>query len=207
MLEAETRYLPLHSELSMSPLKPFNIAGTNRPMTAPPDARQNQVPTTTFAEIYAAKDDRRPLTAEQGGRQDPHGVQSQQHQYQQYAMHNSPQSGYDRLDLQQQSNVRPSTGQTRRMAANFAPPKATISESRPQPHQKKRPVSPLTKAQEFLTEESDQDSITDDTQATLELKLLKALLASRKNKKSSRKSVPDGAIFQDNNSAVTSPYR
>ena len=63
MLEAETRYLPLHSELGTSPLKPFNLGtnNNNRPVTAPPDGRQQ----TTFAEIFAAKqEEKRPDTAD-----------------------------------------------------------------------------------------------------------------------------------------------
>ena len=211
MLEAETRYLPLHSELGTSPLKPFNLGtnNNNRPVNAPPDGRQQ----TTFAEVFAAKqEEKRPDTADGNGGQNNNNqayessnkhYQNQQNVYniqQQYQHH----AGYDNIDVQQQSNTRYSNsqGQNKRMAANFLPAK---SESRPQEHMKKRSVSPVTKAQEFLSE-SDMDSVVEDTQSSLELKLLKALIASRQNRKSARKSVQDGAsnYSQDISS---SPYR
>ena len=207
MLEAETRYLPLHSELGLSPLKPFNLGVNNRPLTAPPEGRQQ----VTFAEINAAKqEEKRPKTANREEHNNNHNEQynpTNHHHQSQQNMCNIQQTGYDRLDLKQQhGNSRHSQAQNKRLAANFVPPKATISESRPQSHMKKRSVSPVTKAQEFQTEDSDVDGIADDTQSSLELKLLKALIANRKNKKSTRRSVQDGAVVYSQD-VGSSPYR
>ena len=207
MLEAETRYLPLHSELGTSPLKPFNLGANNnnRPVNSSPDSRQQ----TTFAEIFAAKqEEKRPDAADGNGghnnNNQPYDPSNKHFQNQQNVYNKQHHAGYEHLDLQQQSNTRYSNsqGQNKRIAANFLPAK---SESRPQEHIKKRSLSPVTKAQEFLSE-SDMDSVVEDTQSSLELKLLKALIASRQNRKSARKSVQDGGsnYSQDISS---SPYR
>ena len=214
MLEAETRYLPLHSEFSVSPLKPFSIAtNNNSPVSGPQDSRQQ----TTLAEVFASKQDEkrsnvtdRSCSANNNNRSDPsESANSRLYQNQQNALNSHQQyqyqGGYHSVDPQQQNNssrYNTNQGQNKRMAANFLPSK---SESQPQEHTKKRSVSPVTKAQEFFTE-SDIDSAVEDTQSSLELKLLKALLANRQSKRSARKSVQDGATnyAQDISS---SPYR
>ncbi|ELT97106.1 hypothetical protein CAPTEDRAFT_208433 [Capitella teleta] len=139
LLDAETRYLPLHSELSMSPFRPLNMnAYAQQGVTASVDATSVQVPTAP---------------------------------------------GY-----------RPSTAPVRnRLAANFSQPEAppeslpikpTPSDSQPQAHTRKRPESPVTRPLDFLEYD---DSETEVSDATLELKLLKALLANRKTKKVTQK--------------------
>ena len=206
MLEAETRYLPLHAELGTTPLKPFDLGtnNNNRPVTATPDGRQQ----TTFAEIFAAKQEEKcsstaDRNAHNNNRNEPVYEQSNHHYENQQNMYSKQETVYDRLDLHhQQSNARHSQVQNKRLAANFMP---LTSESRPQAHVKKRSVSPVTKAQDFLSGESDLDSLAEDTQSSLELKLLKALIASRKGRKSTRKSVQDGATVYSQDISL-SPY-
>ncbi len=192
MLEAETRYLPLHSELGVSPTRPFSLVpGETRPVTAPPDGRHH----TTFAEVFAG----RPKTADRDERNNNIRDPTYHHYQDQLNALNARRGGVPGEDAfvlpQQQAYVSQSANvQHRRLAANFLPPKVSAQDSPPQPHAKRRAASPVTRAQQLLPDDSDLDSVADDTTSTLELKLLKALIASRKNRKSVRKSAQDGSV-------------
>lgn len=159
LLDGESRYLPVPSELSMSPLRPFHLhsaqGGAN---SLSLDAAPSQV---------------------------------------------IPSSG-----------LRPSTAPGKnRIAANFTHSdqdlvRPTPSESQPQPHTRKRAVSPVTKAMDLLECDSESDGNVSD--ATLELKLLKALLADRKTKKALQKSLQQQQLQSQASTDVSlssSPYR
>ena len=135
------------------------------------------------------------------------------------------------------AGTRPATGPGRsRLAANFGNVDAgaagasvvrpTPSDSQPQPHARKRAASPVTRALDILDCDSESDSnVSDNTHASLELKLLKAILADRKTKKAIRKSLqqqqqqqqlqglavdaasPHGSPATPSTSCSQSPYR
>ena len=161
MLDAETRYLPLPSDLNMSPLVPFNL----RPSTAPGV-------TTGGAAGGETSDPPRPGTA--GARQ------------------------HSRSRIA--ANF-PTTGAT---STNKPTVKPTRSELQPQSHMSKRAASPVTtKALEFI-----DDSEVTDQSASLELKVLKAILASRnkKQKSSGKKSVDHPVDHQENGNTRPTYY-
>ena len=121
MLEAETRYLPLHSELGLSPLGPLQPAAGERPVTAPP----GQQTTSTFAEVFAGREERRPRTADRDDRNNnsarlARAEPANYHFQNQMNMYNVQKTGYDRLNLQgEEVNARYSpSAENRRLAAN-----------------------------------------------------------------------------------------
>ena len=173
LLDCETRYLPLHSELSMSPLHPFNL---ERPRTAP---AATDKPQSVSSRVVAQPDSNRPSTAHPGAHR-----------------HQSRYEQYDSRPIKAGAQGRQS-----RLAANFGSAlvsqqeegqgevvKPTPSDQQPQAHTRKRSQSPLTRAIEMLDLDSDMDSKSDNGNTALELKLLKALLANRKSKKEARRS-------------------
>ena len=167
MLEAESRYLPVPSDMSLSPVRPYSLDFTaKRPSTAPPTSDETSKgeppPRASYADAYSNRTDR--AASSVGDATSINGI-----------------SKYDMLEnrkiLPQKQPVINAFPSSPKMS-----PKAgsvgmipTPSESHPQPYTRKRSQSPVTRAINFTTTE-DSDSEATKTQTT-ELKYLKSLLA------------------------------
>ncbi len=178
--------------MSLSPLKPFvlpNHTKDNRPVTAPPAATKHTSPVSQL--LVPPSDEQRPVTAQDGGRANRNRMAAN------FATGGGGGGGGGAGGVGVSSS-----GLSPKAAQQVKP---TPSESRPQSHAKKRSQSPLSRGQDFL-EESDTDNVSESSYASLELKLLKAILASRKSsKKSSRKYYQEGV--SDSGTVSASPYR
>ena len=194
MLDAETRFLPLHSELSSSPVKPFNLEYlmSQRLKTSPSPNGTGDKPVTSFAEIYSQRGENRTASC---GAADP--------------VRDPTPAGDSRAESVDVYG-RPSGGVARRIAANFSQPSgpgrgyhSVISQPRiisagsnhsnvlpagghEQLMQQQHAPSSHGNTEDDTGTEFDGLS-TDSSQASLELKLLKALLDKRSSEKKHRK--------------------
>ena len=178
LLDAETRYLPINSELTMSPLKPLHLG------TSPTALPQDSPTAGTHPEDVPERDTSSSSVPPSSG--------DSQHQQ---------ESRY----LQYENRPIKPLNQNRRIAANFAfsPKMQGIkpqpSNSRPQPHcsrwSEREPVS----TEVTLNDSSNGSSSVSSSNVTSELKLLKDILQSKRAKLSGVRRSHSAHVHSDAN--------
>ena len=189
MLDAETRYLPLHSELSCSPVRPLNLDYARRPQTAPPasDQSHHHVEEPHHHGVSASVAEGHQSRADQA---DPRRVYA--------GAANSRLAANFGHNRQQYQQGQPTSASSSIISH---PVKPTISDTHPQPHAK-RSKSPMARPIDL------QDSTTDQLSSVNMEKFYAGLVADRKNRGSPRPSSLDmsGSVSASNPAYKPSSY-